>query len=341
MRGRAATSTRPPGHEVADFEEYTRLYREAWSDPDIRWLLATVPSTMIFDDHDVHDDWNISEAWVRDMRATRLVGGAHHAARSCRTGSTSTSATSRRPSSQDERDARAPSTRRTTAGRRCGAFARVADRDTTASRFAFHRDFGRSRLVVIDSRAARVLADGARDMVDAEEWQLDRRARARQLRPPDHREHAARLHARARSTTSRRGTRRSARARWGSLAGARRREAAPRARPRALAGLPAIVRDACSSCCTSSPRAGRSGIDHLIGGDVHTAYIAEVELGHAAAEPRLPGRLLAVPEPADGRASGARSALLQRRAAAGALPRRSRARQASPRRTPAGGSSRR
>ena len=25
---------------------------------------------MIFDDHDVHDDWNISEAWVREMRAT-------------------------------------------------------------------------------------------------------------------------------------------------------------------------------------------------------------------------------------------------------------------------------
>ena len=25
---------------------------------------------MIFDDHDVHDDWNISDAWVREMRAT-------------------------------------------------------------------------------------------------------------------------------------------------------------------------------------------------------------------------------------------------------------------------------
>src|SRR4051812_40564273 len=42
--------SRPPGEEVADFEEYTRLYRESWSDPDIRWLLSTVPSTMIFDD---------------------------------------------------------------------------------------------------------------------------------------------------------------------------------------------------------------------------------------------------------------------------------------------------
>ena len=60
----------PPGEQVADFEEYTRLYREAWSDPDIRWLLSTVPTTMIFDDHDVHDDWNISEAWVTEMHET-------------------------------------------------------------------------------------------------------------------------------------------------------------------------------------------------------------------------------------------------------------------------------
>ena len=59
----------PPGEEIADFEEYTRLYRESWSDPDIRWLLSTVPSTMIFDDHDVSDDWNISQAWVDEMRA--------------------------------------------------------------------------------------------------------------------------------------------------------------------------------------------------------------------------------------------------------------------------------
>ena len=58
----------PPGTQVLDFEEYTRLYREAWSDPSIRWLLSTVSSAMVFDDHDVHDDWNISAAWVEHMR---------------------------------------------------------------------------------------------------------------------------------------------------------------------------------------------------------------------------------------------------------------------------------
>ena len=68
IRGRRDVSE-PPGEEVADFEEYTRLYRESWSDPDIRWLLSTVPTAMIFDDHDVRDDWNISESWVAEMRS--------------------------------------------------------------------------------------------------------------------------------------------------------------------------------------------------------------------------------------------------------------------------------
>jgi phosphodiesterase/alkaline phosphatase D-like protein len=78
IRSRRDTS-QPPGEEVADFEEYTRLYWDAWKDPTIRWLLSTVPSSMIFDDHDVHDDWNTSETWVRQMRAKswweeRIVG---------------------------------------------------------------------------------------------------------------------------------------------------------------------------------------------------------------------------------------------------------------------------
>jgi phosphodiesterase/alkaline phosphatase D-like protein len=49
----------PPGLEIADFEEYTALFRESWSDPDIRWLLATVPSAMIFDDHEVSENRKI------------------------------------------------------------------------------------------------------------------------------------------------------------------------------------------------------------------------------------------------------------------------------------------
>ena len=67
----------PPGYEVADFEEYCRLYRDSWSEPAVRWLLSTVPTAMIFDDHDVHDDWNTSKDWVRRHPLAGLVGRAH------------------------------------------------------------------------------------------------------------------------------------------------------------------------------------------------------------------------------------------------------------------------
>ena len=67
---------KPPGEEVADFEEYTRLYRESWEDSHIRWLLSTVSISMVIDDHDVHDDWNISAAWVEEMQQAGLVGRA-------------------------------------------------------------------------------------------------------------------------------------------------------------------------------------------------------------------------------------------------------------------------
>ena len=59
----------PPGYEVADFTEYCALYREAWSEPAVRWLLSALPTIMIFDDHDVHDDWNTSAAWRREYAA--------------------------------------------------------------------------------------------------------------------------------------------------------------------------------------------------------------------------------------------------------------------------------
>ena len=67
------------GDQVADFEEYTWLYAESWTDPDVRWLMSTVAMSMIFDDHDVRDDWNTSHSWREDMKQTswwqeRIVG---------------------------------------------------------------------------------------------------------------------------------------------------------------------------------------------------------------------------------------------------------------------------
>jgi len=69
-----------PSDQVISFEEYTKLYLESWSDPELRWLFATVPTLMIFDDHEIIDDWNTSASWRADMSRQpwwhdRIAGG--------------------------------------------------------------------------------------------------------------------------------------------------------------------------------------------------------------------------------------------------------------------------
>jgi hypothetical protein len=167
IRGRRDTS-RAPFEEVLDFEEYTRLYREAWSDPDIRWLLSTVPSAMVFDDHDVHDDWNISWSWVEEMRAKpwwdpRITGAFMAYWVYQHIGNLS-------PPELAEETMLELVKADDDGGPRLGEAARMWDRESAASRWAYYRDFGDSRLLVLDSRAARVLAGGRREMVDEEEW---------------------------------------------------------------------------------------------------------------------------------------------------------------------------
>ena len=57
-----------PPELVGGFEEFCWLYHESWS-PDVeRWFFSVVPTAMIFDDHDMVDDWNISDSWVREVR---------------------------------------------------------------------------------------------------------------------------------------------------------------------------------------------------------------------------------------------------------------------------------
>ena len=83
----------PPGTELKDYEEYAHLYRLAWTDPANRWLLSTVPSAMIFDDHDIRDDWNTSLAWKQRDGGHLVVARPDRRRGWRRTGSTSTSAT--------------------------------------------------------------------------------------------------------------------------------------------------------------------------------------------------------------------------------------------------------
>jgi hypothetical protein len=49
-------------------------------------------------------------------------------------------------------------------------FAGRADRSTDGARWSYHRNLGRTRIIVIDSRAGRVLDEGNRSMVDEDEW---------------------------------------------------------------------------------------------------------------------------------------------------------------------------
>jgi hypothetical protein len=167
IRGRRDTRA-PPGEQIADFEEYTRLYRETWSDPDIRWLLSTVPSAMIFDDHDVNDDWNISWTWVQEMRRqpwweARIAGAFMSYWIYQHLGNLS-------PPELAEEEMFHLVQGDDDSGPRLREFALACDRESAACRWAYYRDFGDSRLLVLDSRAARVLAEGRREMVDEEEW---------------------------------------------------------------------------------------------------------------------------------------------------------------------------
>jgi len=157
-----------PIDQVADFEEYTRLYRESWSEPDIRWLLSTVPTTMVFDDHDVHDDWNISWLWVEEMRRkswweARITGAFMAYWVYQHLGNLS-------PPELEEDTVYPQVKAETDAGPLLRRLAHEWDRESAASRWAFYRDFGDTRLLVLDSRAARVLSDGRRQMIDDEEW---------------------------------------------------------------------------------------------------------------------------------------------------------------------------
>jgi PhoD-like phosphatase len=167
IRGRRDIE-QPPGEEIADFEEYTRLYRESWSNPEIRWLLATVPSTMIFDDHDVHDDWNISDTWIEEMRARpwwheRITGAFVSYWLYQHLGNLSPpelASDGLFHELQNDDDG----------GPRLRERARQWDEDRAQNRWTYYRDFGRSRLLVLDSRAARVVVEGRRQMMSGDEW---------------------------------------------------------------------------------------------------------------------------------------------------------------------------
>src|ERR687889_329228 len=168
IRSRRDPDEAPGDEGVRDFEEYTHLYWDSWSDPTIRWLLSTVPSAMIFDDHDVNDDWNTSETWVRQMREKswweeRIIGAFMSYWIYQHLGNLSPE--------ELEQDGLFKQVQRTgDATHALREFAYRSDREVGASRWSFHRDFGKVRLIMMDSRAGRILKEESRSMLDGAEW---------------------------------------------------------------------------------------------------------------------------------------------------------------------------
>jgi PhoD-like phosphatase len=158
----------PPGERVLDFEEYTRLYHESWSEPSIRWLLSTVSTMMIFDDHDVHDDWNISEAWLEEMR--RHEWWNDHILGALASYWVYQHLGNLPPEAHRDDELLARVKEADDADSILEEFAYKADRETSGTRWSYCRDLGGTRVVVLDSRAGRVLEEGRRSMLDDEEW---------------------------------------------------------------------------------------------------------------------------------------------------------------------------
>jgi hypothetical protein len=119
---------------------------------------------MIFDDHDVIDDWNTSASWVEDMRATpwwreRLLSGLRSYWVHQHLGNLS-------PAELDSDPLYAAVREAPDGTDELRAFACKADTDPASVRWSYRRDFGRVRLLMVDTRAARVLDEEHRSMLD-------------------------------------------------------------------------------------------------------------------------------------------------------------------------------
>ena len=158
-----------PEDELADFSEYALAYHEAWSDPAIRWLLSTTPVTMVFDDHEVHAEWRISQGWLDEMNAEPWFDDHIRAGLMAywvfqHIGNLS-------PAQLTDGGLFDEVRRRDDAGDLLAKRMDTAGRQVGHSRWSFARDLGDARLVVIDSRAGRQVEPGRRELVQAEEWQ--------------------------------------------------------------------------------------------------------------------------------------------------------------------------
>jgi hypothetical protein len=175
-RRRSATPDGPED-EVADFEEYTRLYVESWGDPQVRWLLSTIPSSMIFDDHEMIDDWNTSAAWREQVIhegwwTERISAGLVSYWVYQHLGNLSPQELAENKTWQAIQDLTdASGSDVVDAEPVLREMAQLADTEPASIRWSYVRHWGDARMIMIDSRAGRVLEESSRRMLDDAEFE--------------------------------------------------------------------------------------------------------------------------------------------------------------------------
>jgi PhoD-like phosphatase len=158
-----------PREALEDFEEYCVGYWDAWTEPTVRWMLSTIPTSMMFDDHEINDKWNTSQAWLDKMRQTdwyetRIIGGLMAYWIYQHLGNLSPA-----DLAKDETYQRICETRQGSTLVR--DLAKCAESGKGPSRFSYCRDLGPARLIMIDARTGRQLPPGRRQIMTDAEWQ--------------------------------------------------------------------------------------------------------------------------------------------------------------------------
>jgi hypothetical protein len=124
---------------------------------------------MVIDDHDMHDDWNISQTWCEQMDREpwwkeRVVSGMTSYWIYQFIGNLSPDDLRERPLWQRVLDAddAEPALRE---------FMSKDDEEREGKRWSYCRDLGTTRLIVVDVRTGRCLDPGERKIVDDDEWE--------------------------------------------------------------------------------------------------------------------------------------------------------------------------
>lgn len=155
--------------QATTFDDYAKLYESSWAKPAVRWLLSTVPSLMIFDDHEIVDDWNTSLHWRETYTArpgwpAQISAGLGSYWVYQHLGNLAPDELAADPVLNMVRD------NAVDASVVLDAFGLRADTARDWYRWSVAADFGRTRVIVVDNRAGRVV-EGDREMLNEPTWQ--------------------------------------------------------------------------------------------------------------------------------------------------------------------------